>query len=168
MRVFTLIDSILNKGVIDKDLSAPPGTPNSGDLYIVASSPTGAWTGQTKKIALFNQIWRFISPNEGITIWVNDEDKQYTYNGTNWVATASLASLNDVTITGAANNDFLVNNGTNWVNQTPSAARSSMGLGSIATQAANSVSITGGSITNISTMSLNSGTSVSNFCKYGN
>jgi hypothetical protein len=31
----------------DRDLATPPGSPADGDCYLVASSPTGAWTGHT-------------------------------------------------------------------------------------------------------------------------
>jgi len=45
-----------------------------------------------------------------------------------------LDELHDVSITSVAQNDFLVRNGSNlWVNQTPSTARTSMGLGALAT-----------------------------------
>src|SRR6185503_17292140 len=75
-------DALTQLAVKDKDLSAPPGSPVDGDRYIVAGSPTGAWTGHTKEIALFiNLAWRFYAPKEGWTAWVNDEDVFYVYNG---------------------------------------------------------------------------------------
>jgi ribosomal protein L35AE/L33A len=44
-----------------------------------------------------------------------------------------LDEIHDVAISGVAQNDFLVRNGINlWVNQTPTTARASMGLGSAA------------------------------------
>lgn len=43
-----------------------------------------------------------------------------------------LDELHDVLITGVATNDFLVRNGSVWENQTPTEARTSMGLGSAA------------------------------------
>lgn len=78
------IDAILNTGVIDKDLATPPGSPSAGDVYIVAASPTGSWAGKAGHIAYFDQIWRFITPREGLTLWVNDENLHYAYNGTSW------------------------------------------------------------------------------------
>lgn len=85
----TRIDSVLNNGVIDKDLTTPPGSPSTGDLYIVATTGTGDWSGHDEEIAFFDQIWRFITPNEGLTLWVNDEDALYTYNGSSWNQTTS-------------------------------------------------------------------------------
>jgi len=85
-------------------------------------------------------------------------------DGSNWVAESGAtarASLgvsigSDVqaydadlaTIAGLSNGDgnFIVGNGSTWVVESGATARSSLGLGSIATQAANSVSITGGAV----------------------
>lgn len=78
------IDAALNSGVIDRDLATPPASPAAGDVYIVAASPTGAWSGKTGQVAYFDQLWRFIVPNEGLTLWVNDENVQVVHNGTAW------------------------------------------------------------------------------------
>jgi len=37
----------------DRDLTAPPGSPADGDCYIVAASPTGAWSGKAGKITFY-------------------------------------------------------------------------------------------------------------------
>jgi len=62
---------------------------------------------------------------------------------------ASNANLD--TIGGLSNSDgnFIVGSGSTWVAESGSTARTSLGLGSISTQAANSVSISGGSITGL-------------------
>lgn len=81
----TRIDAVMNAGANDKDLAIPPGSPVAGDLYIIAASPTGAWSGKAKQVAYYDQVWRFIDPKEGMTLWVKDEDKHYCFDGTNWV-----------------------------------------------------------------------------------
>lgn len=81
---FARIDAILNTGIIDKDLAAPPVTPLAGDSYIIAANATGAWAGKATQIAYFDQIWRFIVPNRGLLLWVNDENVHYIYNGSVW------------------------------------------------------------------------------------
>lgn len=81
---FHKIDAILNSSVIDKDLSTPPGSPSQGDLYIVGSSPTGDWSSQANKLAYYYGGWKFITPNEGMIIWVADENMPYFYNGSAW------------------------------------------------------------------------------------
>jgi len=69
---------------------------------------------------------------------------------------ASNANLN--TIGGLSNSDgnFIVGSGSTWVAESGSTARSSLGLGTISTQAANSVAISGGTITGLGTPSSNS------------
>jgi hypothetical protein len=92
---FYRIDAILNAGAKDKDLATPPGSPVEGDVYIIAASPSGAWAGQAGKVTYYNNLaWKFITPLEGLTLWVNDEDIQYSYNGTTWVQTLGATTLN--------------------------------------------------------------------------
>jgi hypothetical protein len=79
------IDAILNSGAKSRVLATPPISPTDGDLYIVAASPTDDWAGQAGNISYFDSIWRFIVPIEGMTLWVNDEDLIYSYDGTAWV-----------------------------------------------------------------------------------
>lgn len=59
----------------DRDLATPPGSPSDGDCYLVAASPTGAWSGHAGDIAFYlNTSWTFIEVIEGFTFWVNDEN----------------------------------------------------------------------------------------------
>lgn len=80
------LDAILNAGVIDRHLATPPASPDEGDVYIVASGAKGAWSGKEAQVAYFDQVWRFIVPNAGLTLWVSDENAHYVYNGSAWVA----------------------------------------------------------------------------------
>lgn len=75
--------------VKDKDLATPPGSPVDGDAYIVAASPTGAWSGWATRIAYYSSGWKSIVPIEGTTAFAQDEDVEYRYNGTAWASTAS-------------------------------------------------------------------------------
>lgn len=84
----TRIDALMNTGAKSRSTSAPPISPAQGDLYIVGSSPTGAWVGQGGKLAFYDQSWKFITPMEGMTLWVNDEDVTYVYDGANWQSQA--------------------------------------------------------------------------------
>ncbi len=92
------LDALQNRGAEDKDISTPPGSPAEGEVYIVGGSPTGAWDGKEKQIAYFSTGWKFITPNEGLTIWVNDEDKMYSFDGADWVA--SSISTNNIPLVG--------------------------------------------------------------------
>jgi hypothetical protein len=68
--------NVLQTGVLDRNLSTPPGFPSEGDAYIVASGGTGAWSGHDDDIAFFfDGIWNFLEPElaQGRGIWVYDE-----------------------------------------------------------------------------------------------
>lgn len=90
------IDALMNTGAKSRSTSTPPASPSAGDVYIMTTSPTGAWAGQAGKIAWFDSIWRFLTPGEGMSLWVCDEDLLATYNGSAWlldgVATQSGSS----------------------------------------------------------------------------
>lgn len=79
------IDTLLAGGAIDKDLATPPGSPTAGDVYIVAASGTGAWSGKSGKVAYYDQGWKFIDPKEGMLLWLKDEDQLYYYSGSSWM-----------------------------------------------------------------------------------
>ena len=57
------LDAVVQLMVLDKDLSSPPGSPAEGARYIVAASPTGAWSGQAAKVAAYQDgAWAFYAP----------------------------------------------------------------------------------------------------------
>ena len=60
------------------------------------------------------------------------------------------AQLSDIAGLTPTDSNFIVGDGSNFVTESGATARTSLGLGTIATQAANSVAITGGSITGMS------------------
>ena len=76
---------------------------------------------------------------------------------------AENANLN--TIGGLSNSDgnFIVGSGSTWVAENGSTARSSLGLGTISTQAANSVAISGGTITGLGSPSASSDVATKNY-----
>jgi Protein of unknown function (DUF2793) len=80
------LDAIVQLAVLDRDLATPPGSPADGARYLVAASPTGAWTGQAGKIAAWQDgAWIFYTPKEGWLVWVADEDILLGYNGAAFV-----------------------------------------------------------------------------------
>jgi len=67
------LDALVQPSVLDRDLTSPPSSPADGDRYIVAASPSGAWTGQAGKIAAYQDgAWQFYTPREGWLAWVAD------------------------------------------------------------------------------------------------
>lgn len=73
--------------VKDRDLATPPGSPASGDTYIVAASPTGAWAGQAGKVAVWTgSAWVFGTPRVGWIAYIEDEQKLTAYKAGGWSA----------------------------------------------------------------------------------
>lgn len=80
------IERLLHPAVEDDDLTAPPGSPSEGDMYIPAATATGDWAGQEGNLAVYqNAGWVFEAAFEGLTAWVKDENVLKAYNGTSWV-----------------------------------------------------------------------------------
>ncbi len=96
------LDALVQITVLDRDLATPPATPANGARYIVAASPTGAWTGQAGSIAAFqDDAWILIAPREGWLAWVADEDTLVVCDGTAWViVSGGAAMVNPVPLVG--------------------------------------------------------------------
>lgn len=89
------------ESVIDKDLLTPPGSPASGDRYLIGTDPgataTGAWLNHEAEIAEWNgSSWDFeAQPDSGTYVHVEDENAAYIFNNNvfasgDWVVFNSL------------------------------------------------------------------------------
>lgn len=99
------LDALVQLRVLDRDLATPPGSPAEGAAYIVAAAATGAWSGQSGKLAFYYSGWRFKTPLSGWRAYVVDESLVVEFDGTSWnVATGGggggLASLGTVAAPG--------------------------------------------------------------------
>ena len=73
------------ESVLDR-ASSPPGSPTSGDRYIIVATATGAWVGKENQVAEYvTNAWQYTSATEGMCAYVDDEDLLYIFNGTSWV-----------------------------------------------------------------------------------
>lgn len=87
---FRTLDTLVQAYAEDKDLSAPPGSPSTGDTYIVAAGASGLWAGQSGKLASWQDTaWYFHTPREGWLVYVRDEGLMYLYGGASWAAYSS-------------------------------------------------------------------------------
>lgn len=87
---FARIDALLQGGAISRTTTAQPGSPAAGDVYILPASCTGAeWSGNDDTIAIYYGGWVFITPLEGWTLYVRDQDKAVYYDGSTWRTTLS-------------------------------------------------------------------------------
>jgi hypothetical protein len=119
------LDALTQACVISRALATPPASPSDGDAYIVASTPTGAWSDQVDALAIYYSGWRFKTPQVGWRVWSRAEAKVYYYTGSAWallaapvlettfawtpgaVATAGGVSSSAVTLSGAAFGDYV-------------------------------------------------------------
>lgn len=74
-------DSVKSKAV-----TAPPASPTKSDRYLILAGATGAWNGKTNQIAHFNgSDWEYYTPQTGWSVYVDNENKNYVFNGNTWV-----------------------------------------------------------------------------------
>ena len=86
------LEALTIGGVIDRDLTSPPSSPNEGDLYIPASTATGAWQGKEDNLAYYvNGEWIFSQPQEGWQHYLIDEAEVITYSGSGWELNTTTA-----------------------------------------------------------------------------
>ncbi len=106
----TALDAIVMLSVLDRDLTAPPGSPSDGDRYLVAASATGAWSGQDGKIAAYQDgAWAFYSAKTGWLCYVADEAVLIVYGGSSWTGpSAQNVALLGVNTTADATNKLAV------------------------------------------------------------
>jgi hypothetical protein len=77
--------------VKDRDLTAPPGTPITGDTYICATGSTGDWAGKDGQVAIYDgSAWQFGAPRIGWVAYIEDEEKLSAYKAAGWSAGVAI------------------------------------------------------------------------------
>lgn len=80
------------------ELDTPPGTPATGDRYLVIATATGDWLAHEDDIAEWNGTsWDFTTPNAGFAVWIEDTTIQKVWNGTAWVFFGSTINHQNLT-----------------------------------------------------------------------
>jgi hypothetical protein len=79
--------------VISAAIATPPGSPSAGDRYIVAASPTGAWSGHATRIARWSgSAWEFQNPTVGRLAHNEATSSFLKFTGSAWVDDDRTAS----------------------------------------------------------------------------
>jgi hypothetical protein len=79
------LDLIVQLAVINRTLTTGPALPSVGDRHIVASGATGAWAGQSGRIALYSEAgWQFTQPLPGWQAHVLAEGQTAVFDGLAW------------------------------------------------------------------------------------
>jgi hypothetical protein len=98
------IDALLHLAVGSRSMTNPPASPAAGDRYIVPTGATGAWTGQGKAVAAWQDgVWTFYGPRDGWLAYATDENRMLTFEDGDWaLATVNVAIPVEVGINTAA------------------------------------------------------------------
>ncbi len=80
-----ILDAVVQAVVVDHTLSSPPGDPDEGAVWIVASDATGAWVGHDRHLAHYiGGAWAFYEPFAGMSVWLLGEQMIGRYTGSDW------------------------------------------------------------------------------------
>jgi len=95
--VYIQIDSsTINSYDVLNSQNAPPGSPSTGDVYLVGTVPTGVWVGQAKDIAEWNgSAWVFTDGVQGDFLYNSTTALTYIFRSGNWVQTTGIPALNN-------------------------------------------------------------------------
>jgi len=152
---------------IGTDVEAYSST--NADYGDTTANFTGTLQNGGSNVLVDNDIGSTVQGYNADTAKYDDTTANFTgtlqNGGSNVVVDSDIGSsvqawdtqLDDIAALTVTDGNFIVGNGTNWVTESGATARTSLGLGSIATQASDSVSITGGSITGITDITIADG-----------
>lgn len=91
-QALAILSQLTQANVVDKDLTAPPGSPVDGAMYLVATSATGDWLGKDGQLAFWLAsvaAWTFAVPVNGWRVWVTDEAEYYKLKAGVWAIDTS-------------------------------------------------------------------------------
>lgn len=93
--------------------NATPPAAVAGEAYIVADSPSGAWTGKAGQIAVWTgTAWLYIPAGQGMTAFCTDESCELVRGASKWLArsTSPVVALRK----NAASSSFTTDVGVSW------------------------------------------------------
>jgi hypothetical protein len=104
-------DALVGGTVIDYTITVP-GSPATGDTYLIGAAPTGAWTGMAQHVAFFYNGWQFLTAPQHMKLFNQAVGKYYTKSANVWTmdpvsAVTHLADLSDVTAGSPTNGQVL-------------------------------------------------------------
>lgn len=100
--------------VIAMNLSSPPGSPADGDMYVVAATGSGAWSGKTNKVVRYRTegaMWQTYEPDEVALVLNRDTGLLYVWDFSSaWVQPAPEAGASTVVTESGSNLDATSSN----------------------------------------------------------
>ena len=78
----------LPSAVEDDALTAPPATPAVGAVYIPLATATGTWATHETEFAIHvgSDVYEFVAPSTGVTVYEKTSAAWVSFDGTNWVS----------------------------------------------------------------------------------
>ena len=80
-----LIDLLLHACAESMDVTVPPSSPGIGQCWLVPEDAAGDWTGRENNlVAWTGGGWRYVSPREGMRVFVRDGTGNVQYHSGGW------------------------------------------------------------------------------------
>ncbi|WP_296585753.1 DUF2793 domain-containing protein [Xanthobacter sp.] len=80
-----LDDAVATYAAVSVGLDTPPSAPLESNLYVVGTSPTGAWAGYAGYLAIWSgTAWRFTPPAQGMQVVALDTDMMWRRTAAGW------------------------------------------------------------------------------------
>ncbi len=102
-----MIEAAARGNIEDRDATSPPGSCADGDCYLVKATATGAWAGHDDEMAIAVGAnaasgWYFVPvAEEGVGLFVRDENLRIHHNGSAWVANAAITDITTTATSGS-------------------------------------------------------------------
>lgn len=93
------LDALVQLVLEEIGLNTPPATPSEGQVWVVGSAPTDAWTGHEGRLAQWIEPgWAFFDPFEGWRAWDKADQQLKTFDGSSWIGAGGTQNLPGVGI----------------------------------------------------------------------
>lgn len=102
--LFQLLAALVDPSAISASISAQPNGPAIGDLYILATSPSGAAWGSYSagNIAVYLETgWVQVPPSNGLTVFIQDEGVHRYRDGASWADFVAEPGARTITVRAA-------------------------------------------------------------------
>lgn len=116
------LDANVSRSIIeDRDLATPPGSCADGARYLVAGSPTGAWSGKAGQLAIAVGAnaangWLFqVVAVEGFKLYIRDENAEIQHNGSAWIVVSTGGNPTESIIIACSDETTAITTGTGKV-----------------------------------------------------
>ncbi|AJY47581.1 DUF2793 domain-containing protein [Martelella endophytica] len=92
------LDAVVHLAIV-AEADDPPASPEDGSCYVVADTPTAAWSGHAGDVAIFQDgLWQFVTPVSGWSAWFADDGTLRCFDGAAWAGPALPAAPSFATV----------------------------------------------------------------------